>query len=317
MNIAIWVGFIVFVALMLAIDLGVLHKKASVIGTAEALRWTGLCICLALLFNVGVYFLYEHRWGGFEPHSALSGKDAALQFLTAWLVEQSLSLDNVFVIALIFSYFKIPRELQHRVLFWGILGALLMRGLMIALGAALISHLYWVHYLFGALLIYAAVKILSVEDSQIEPEKNLLFRLARRLFPVTPQLEGEKFVTRLNGKLALTPLFLVLLVVESTDVLFAIDSIPAVFAITSDPFLVFTSNIFAILNLRSLYFALAALMDKFSQLKIGLVIILIFVGAKMLLIHHLTIPTEITFAVIVLALGGSMALSLKKPVTRL
>lgn len=297
---------------MLAIDLGVLHRKAAVIGTREALRWTGICVILALAFNVFVYFLYEHRWGGFEPSHGLNGHTAALQFFTAWLVEQSLSLDNVFVIALIFSYFKIPRELQHRVLFWGILGALIMRGVMIALGAALISNLFWVHYLFGALLIYAAVKIITVKDENLNPEHNILFRLAKRLFTVSPNLDGERFLTKVNGKWAVTPLFLVLLVVESTDVLFAIDSIPAVFAITADPFLVFTSNIFAILNLRSLYFALAALIDRFAYLKLGLVAILIFVGFKMLLTHHLDIPTELTFAVIVLSLGFSMGLSLRK-----
>lgn len=312
MNSVLWIGFIVFVLIMLAIDLGVLHRKAAVIGTREALRWTGICVILALAFNVFVYFLYEHRWGGFEPSHGLNGHTAALQFFTAWLVEQSLSLDNVFVIALIFSYFKIPRELQHRVLFWGILGALIMRGVMIALGAALISNLFWVHYLFGALLIYAAVKIITVKDENLNPEHNILFRLAKRLFTVSPNLDGERFLTKVNGKWAVTPLFLVLLVVESTDVLFAIDSIPAVFAITADPFLVFTSNIFAILNLRSLYFALAALIDRFAYLKLGLVAILIFVGFKMLLTHHLDIPTELTFAVIVLSLGFSMGLSLRK-----
>lgn len=265
---------------------------------------------LALLFNVFIFFLYKNHWAGFGVKSGLDGSDAALQFFTAWVVEQSLSLDNVFVIALIFSYFKIPKEFQHRVLLWGIVGALIMRGVMIALGATLIASFTWVHYAFGALLIYAAVKILMVKEDSLQPEHNLLFRLATRLYPVHKELDGEKFFTMLNGKRAITPLFLVLLVIESTDVLFAVDSIPAVFAITEDPFLVFTSNIFAILNLRSLYFGLSALMDRFNYLKVGLVFILIFVGSKMILAHHYPIPTEVTFVVIVGALFSSIGVSI-------
>lgn len=295
---------------MLALDLGVFHRKIEVISTHEALRWTGVCALLALAFNVFVFFLYDQRWGGFIPHSDLSGEEAALQFFTGWVLEQSLSLDNVFVIALIFSYFKIGREYQHRVLFWGIIGALFMRGIMIALGTTLMESLSWIHYAFGALLIYAAIKIISVEEDALNPEHNILFRLARRMLPVSPQLDAENFITRYNGRWAVTPLFLVLLIVESTDVLFAIDSIPAVFAITEDPFIVFTSNIFAILNLRSLYFALAALMDKFAYLKMGLVVILVFVGVKMILTHHLEIPTFLTFVVVIGSLGVAMGLSL-------
>ncbi|MBX7143584.1 MAG: TerC family protein [Oligoflexia bacterium] len=310
MTLVVWVAFIAFILLMLALDLGVFHRKSEAISTTEALRWTGLCALLALAFNVVVYFLYEQRWAGFVPHSNLSGQEAALQFFTGWLLEQSLSLDNVFVIALIFSYFKISREYQHRVLFWGILGALIMRGAMIALGAALMESLAWIHYAFGALLIYAAIKIVSVEEESLNPEHNMLFRIARRILPVSPKLDGENFVTTHNGRWAVTPLFLVLLIVESTDVLFAIDSIPAVFAITEDPFIVFTSNIFAILNLRSLYFALAALMDKFAYLKMGLVVILVFVGVKMGLTHHIEFPTILTFIVVVGALGIAIGLSL-------
>ncbi len=312
MSYAIWTGFIVFILGMLALDLGVLNRDSAVISPQKALRWTGFCIALALGFNVLVYFLYEYDWAAIGHTQTLSGKDAALQYFTAWVVEQSLSLDNVFVIAVIFSFFRIPREYQHRVLFWGIMGALIMRGIMIALGAALIASFTWIHYVFGGLLIYAAIKLLSVKEDSLDPTQNLLFRIATRLYPVSKGLDGEKFFTLLDGKRAITPLFLVLLVIESTDVLFAVDSIPAVFAITEDPFLVFTSNIFAILNLRSLYFALAALMDKFAYLKIGLVFILFFVGLKMILVHYMPIPTEITFAVIVAVLGVSMLISLLK-----
>ncbi|MBN8550494.1 MAG: TerC family protein [Deltaproteobacteria bacterium] len=312
MSLAIWAGFVVFVLLMIALDLGILHRKSAEISPKKALQWTGFCIVLALLFNVFVYFLYQNHWADFGIASGLSGKDAALQFFTAWVVEQSLSLDNVFVIALIFSYFKIPRQFQHRVLLWGIVGALLMRGTMIALGATLIASFAWIHYAFGALLIYAAIKILTVKEGDLQPEHNLLFRIATSLYPVTKELDGQKFFSVLNGKRAITPLFLVLLVIESTDVLFAVDSIPAVFAITEDPFIVFTSNIFAILNLRSLYFGLSALMDKFKYLKVGLVFILIFVGIKMILAHHYKIPTEITFVVIVGALAGAICYSMIK-----
>lgn len=295
---------------MLAFDLGVLNREAKVISPARALRWTGFCIFLALVFNVIVYFLYEYDWVAVGRVGSMSGRDAALQYFTAWVVEQSLSLDNVFVIAIIFSYFKIPREYQHRVLFWGIMGALIMRGVMIALGAALIANFTWIHYVFGGLLIYAAIKLLTVKEDSVDPTHNILFRIATSLYPVSKQLDGERFFTSINGKRAITPLFLVLLVIESTDVLFAVDSIPAVFAITEDPFLVFTSNIFAILNLRSLYFALAALMDKFDYLKVGLVFILFFVGLKMILAHSLPIPTEITFIVIVGVLFSSIGVSL-------
>lgn len=310
MTLLIWIGFVAFILGMLALDLGVLSKNEQTVSANKALRWTAICMGLALAFNIFVYFLYTRQWGGFGSKYNLSGMEAALQFFTAWVVEQSLSLDNVFIIALIFSYFKIPREHQHRVLFWGILGALIMRGVMIALGAALIASVSWIHYLFGALLMYAALKILTVKEDNFDPEGNAFFRIAKKLYPVSSELDGERFFTLVNGRKAMTPLFLVLLVIESTDVLFAVDSIPAVFAITEDPFLVFTSNIFAILNLRSLYFALAALMDKFDFLKVGLIFILFFVGIKMILTHHYPVPTEITFIVIVGVLFSSIGVSL-------
>ncbi len=297
MIIWIWIGFLALVVVMLALDLGVFHRKAHVISTTEALAWTAFWIVLALAFNVGVYFIYEHNWLGIGAE--LSGGQAALQFFTGYLVEKSLSLDNIFVIALIFAYFRVPLMYQHRVLFWGVVGAVVMRGVMIAAGAILIARFDWIVYVFGALLILTAAKLLVARHDNIEPDKNPAVRLARRFYPVTPDYDGQLFFTQLDGRRAITPLFLALMMVETTDVLFAIDSIPAIFAITRDPFLVFTSNIFAILGLRSLYFALAAVMEKFRYLKMSLVFILAFVGVKMILSHHHPIPTGVSLAVIV------------------
>ena len=295
-----WVGFITFVLIMLTLDLGVFNRRAHVIGTREALKWTGVCVVLALIFNAAVYYLYEHHWFGIGLHVGgdLSGQQAALQFFTGYIVEQSLSLDNVFVIALIFTYFRVPPMYQHRVLFWGIVGALIMRGMMIAAGTALIHRFEWITYVFGGLLIVTAVKMLIASQDELEPNKNPLVRLARRLYPVSHNFEEQRFFTRVDGRRAITPLMLVLLVVESTDVLFAVDSIPAVFAVTQDPFLVFTSNIFAILGLRSLYFAIAGLLGKFRYLKVSLVFVLAFVGVKMLIARHYPIPTLVSLAVI-------------------
>lgn len=296
----IWLGFIALVFTALAIDLGILNRKAHVITTREALRWTGVWVTCALLFNVAIYFIYEHHLLGIGKTGTalLSGHDAALQFFTGWLVEYSLSLDNIFVIAVIFNYFGVAREHQHRVLFWGILGAMIMRGAMIAAGTALIHRFEWVIYVFGVLLLLTAAKMLRAGDEEVDPERNPLVKLARKIYPVTPYFEGEKFFTRLDGKRAITPMFLVLLVVESTDVLFAVDSIPAIFAVTRDPFLVFTSNVFAILGLRSLFFALAGLMAQFRYLRFSLVFLLAFIGVKMLVSHHYPIPTQVSLAVI-------------------
>ncbi len=305
MIIWVWIGFLAFVVVMLALDLGVFHRKAHVISATEALAWTAFWVVLALAFNAGVYFMYEHHWLGIGRGIGheLGGRQPALQFFTGYLIEKSLSLDNIFVIALIFAYFRVPLMYQHRVLFWGVLGAVVMRGIMIAAGAALIARFDWIVYVFGTLLILTAVKMLIVRHDNLEPDKNPGVRLARQFYPVTPDYDGERFFTHLDGKRAVTPLFLALIMVESTDVLFAIDSIPAIFAITSDPFLVFTSNIFAILGLRSLYFALAAVMEKFRFLKISLVFILAYVGVKMMLSHHYPIPTAVSLAII----GGILA----------
>ncbi|HKQ48797.1 MAG TPA: TerC family protein [Phycisphaerae bacterium] len=308
----LWIGFIVFVLVMLALDLGVFNRKAHVIRTREALAWTALCIVLALLFNGLIYFMYKYHWLGIGTGegSRLTGKDAAIQFFTGWVIEYSLSLDNIFVIAVIFGYFGVPPKYQHRVLFWGILGALIMRGLMIWAGSALIQRFDWIIYVFGGLLIVTAIKMLLTQTDEVEPEKNPLVRLARRLYPVTSDFHEQKFFTYIDGKKAITPMFLVLLVVESTDVLFAVDSIPAIFAITQDPFLVFTSNVFAILGLRSLYFALAGMMGHFRYLKASLVFVLAFVGVKMILSHHYHIDTIVSLAVIVSILGVGIVASL-------
>jgi tellurite resistance protein TerC len=302
----LWGGFVTFVLIMLALDLGVLNRKAHVVATREALIWAGFCVFLALLFNVFLYFAYERNWFDIATRGGtLSGKTAAMQFFTGWLIEQSLSLDNIFVIALIFQYFSVPRIHQHRTLFWGIIGALVMRMAMILAGAALIQRFTWTIYVFGILLLYTAVKMYRSQDEAVEPNRNPLVKLARKLYPVTDEFHGEKFFVRVDGRRAITPLFLVLLVIESTDLLFAVDSIPAIFAITKDPFIVFTSNVFAILNLRSLYFVLASMLEKFKYLKPSLVFVLAYVGVKMLVSHHYHIPTAFSLAIIIgiLAVG--------------
>ena len=307
MTIWLWIGFLAFVFAMLAIDLGVLHRKAHVIAVPEALAWTAVTVVLAVLFTGLVHLIYKNNWLGMglgpDGAATLDGTQAAFQFFTGYVIEQSLSLDNMFVFAVIFQYFAVPALYQHRVLFWGILGALVMRAAMILAGVALVQQFSWINYVFGGLLILTAFKMLAANEEHVEPERNPLVRLARRLFPVSPSYEGTKFFTRIDGKRAITPLFIVLLVVESTDVLFAVDSIPAIFAVTRDPFLIFTSNVFAILALRSMYFAIAGMMRKFKYLKISLVVVLLFVGVKMLLSHHHPIPIEFSLAFIATALS--------------
>jgi tellurite resistance protein TerC len=300
MTVWLWIVFLAVVFGLLALDLGVFHRRAHALRISEAAAWTTVWVILALLFNVAVYFLYEHHVFGIggEIGHHLDGEQAALQFFTGYIIEKSLSLDNIFIIALIFSYFSIPAIHQHRVLYWGILGALLMRGLMIAAGAALIARFSWVTYAFGGLLILTAIKMLIARHDNLNPNRNPLVHLARRLYPVSPRLDGQRFFTHVDAKRAVTPLLLVLLVVESSDVLFAVDSIPAIFAVTRDPFLIFTSNVFAILGLRSLYFVLAGVMDRFRYLKMSLVFLLAYVGVKMLLAHHHPIPTLMSLAII-------------------
>lgn len=305
-----WIAFIVFVLAMLALDLGVLNRGAKVISLPAALTWSGFCVVLAFAFSVLVYFMYEHRLGGLNTGPApIPGWEAFLLFVTCWLTEQALSLDNIFVIAVIFGYFQVPRELQHRTLFWGIMGALVMRGVMIGVGAALISRFEWILYIFGVLLIITALRMLRSGDEKVEPDHNPLVRMARWFYPVSSRFEGEHFFTRIDGRLAMTPLFLALLVIESTDVIFAVDSIPAVFGFTRDPFIIFTSNVFAILNLRSLYFALSGLMAQFRYLKLSLVVVLLFVGVKMLLDHTIHIPIAVSLGFIGLVLAAGMLAS--------
>ncbi len=296
-NIWFWVLFIAFVIGMLALDLGVFHRSAHVIRAKEAAIWTGVWVTLALIFAAGLFY-YE-------------GKDIALTFLTGYLIEESLSVDNIFVIVMIFSYFGVPRIYQHRVLFWGIIGALVMRGAFIGLGALLLEQFGWIIYIFGALLIVTGIRMAIRHDESFDAEKNAVYRLARRSLPFTTKYDGQKFFTMENGRRVATPLFLVLIMVEFTDLIFAIDSIPAIFAITRDPFLVFTSNIFAILGLRSLYFLLAGVIGKFHLLKYGLAVILVFVGGKMVgsgFDFH--VPIEISLLVIlgtlVLSVVGSL-----------
>lgn len=315
MTLALWAGFVTLILAILAFDLGVLNRQARVVSLRRALLFSGFCAVLALAFSGVVYFLYSHGWLRAEAPDGrlLTARDAALQFLTGWIVEQSLSLDNIFVIALVFSYFTVPRSFQHRTLFWGIMGALVMRGLMIGAGTALIQRFTWIIYVFGGLLLFTAGKMLFSREEHVAPERNPLVRLARRIYPVSPGFVRERFFTRLEGRRAITPLFLVLLVVESMDVMFAIDSIPAVFAIThpyNAPFIVFTSNVFAILNLRSLYFALAGLLERFRYLKSSLVLVLGYVGVKMLLSHHYPIPTGISLLVICGVLLGGVVVSM-------
>lgn len=304
----VWTVFLVLILCLLALDLGVFNRKAHVVHPKEALAWTAFWVALALAFNGFVYALYENGGWGLAPSLDFSagGREAALEYFAAYLLEKSLSLDNIFVIAMIFTYFKIPAIYQHRVLFWGIIGALVMRGVMIALGAALIHRFSWITYVFGAILLLTAVKMLLQRHDNVDPEHNWLIRLARRFMPATTDMAGGRFFTSVDGITHVTPLFLVLLMVETTDLLFAVDSIPAVFAVTHDPFIVFTSNVFAILGLRSLYFALAGLMDKFRYLKISLVFILAYVAVKMLLVHHYPIPIPVTLAVI----GGILAVGI-------
>jgi tellurite resistance protein TerC len=293
-----WILFNLFVVAMLGLDLGVLNRRSHRVGFREALAWSGVWVALAAAFA-----LIELFW---------HGRAQSLQFVTGYVIELSLSVDNLFVFLVIFRYFKVPDQYQHKVLFWGILGALLMRGVFILAGVGLIRRFSWITYAFGALLVYSGLKLLRQGETEIRPEKNPVLRLFRRVFPVTSEYSGGKFFTRTNGLYA-TPLFVVLLVVETSDILFAVDSIPAVLAITLNAFIVYSSNVFAILGLRSMYFALAGMMDLFHYLHYGLSVVLIFIGLKMLGSHYLTIPTGWALAVVLVVLGASVLASLLNP----
>jgi len=280
----LWVIFNIFVLGILALDLLVLHRKAHTVSLREALIWSCVWVSLALIFCLGIYLS--------------RGGEKALEFLTGYVIEWSLSVDNLFVFLVIFSYFAVPPIYQHRVLFWGILGALVLRAAFIATGTALLANFHWMIYVFGGFLIFTGIKLLCAGEEQIEPEKNPAVRLVRRFIKITPAYEGQRFFIRKEGKLWATPLFLVLVVVETTDVIFAVDSIPAIFAITLDPFIVYTSNVFAILGLRALFFLLAGVMEMFHYLRVGLSFVLCFVGAKMLIADFYKIPIGISLGVV-------------------
>jgi tellurite resistance protein TerC len=291
-RIILWIAFNVFVLGMLALDLGVFHRKAHAVSIKEATMWSCVWVALAMIFNLGMYFAW--------------GPEKALEFLTGYVIEKSLSVDNLFVFLMIFQYFNTPAQYQHRVLFWGILGALVLRAVFIATGAALLNNFHWMIYVFGGFLVVTGIKMYLQGDEKIEPEKNPVVRLFERCVPIIKQYDGQRFFVKQNGKTYATLLMLVLVVVETTDVIFAVDSIPAIFAITKDPFIVYTSNVFAILGLRALYFMLAGVMEMFVYLKVGLSFVLCFVGVKMLLVDIYKIPIGVSLGVI----GGVLLISI-------
>ena len=291
----LWVGFTLFILVMLGLDLGVFHRRAHVVGLREAAIWSAVWITMALLFNAGVYL-----WIGSEE---------GLAFLTGYVIEKSLSVDNVFVWLVIFSYFAVPPQYQHRVLFWGILGAMVLRGIFIAAGVTLLNQFEWVIYLFGAFLLYTGFKLAFRKEEQVQPERNPVLRLARRFFPVTSDYHGQRFFLRQHGRWIATPLLMVLVVVEATDLVFAVDSIPAILAVTRDPFIVWTSNVFAILGLRALFFLVAGILRYFRYLNVGLALVLCFVGAKMLISDVYHVPTTVSLGAIAGILGTTMLAS--------
>ncbi len=295
----LWIGFTVFILTLLALDLGVFHRKAHQVRFKEALTWVVVFVTLALLFNVGVFLWF--------------GPQKALEFTTGYLIEYALSVDNVFVFIVIFSYFAVPAAFQHRVLFWGIVGALAMRAVFIVLGATLLQKFHWVIYVFGGFLVLTGVKLLVQRSAEVRPERNPVYRLFKRFVPSVDDYRGVRFTVMEQGRRYATPLLLVLVAVEATDLVFAIDSIPAIFAVTTDPFIVYTSNIFAILGLRALYFLLAGVMEKFHYLKVGLALVLTFVGAKMLMVDLYKVPIGASLAVVATLIAGSIAISLLRP----
>jgi tellurite resistance protein TerC len=301
-NIWFWLGFIAFVLAMLALDLGVFHRKAHEVRPREAGIWTGVWVALALLFAAALFFV--------------EGRHVALTFLTGYVIEESLSVDNIFVMVLIFEYFRVPKNVQHRVLFYGILGALVMRGLFIAAGTALITRFHWVLYVFGALLVVTGIRMARKKDEEFDGERSRVVRTVRRILPVSADYHGSHFFAVENSRRVATPLLLVLVLVEFTDLIFAIDSIPAIFGVTTDPFIVFTSNIFAVLGLRSLYFLLAAVVDRFHLLKYGLALILSFVGFKMLTERFIEIDIVLSLSIILAVLAVSILASLLWPARR-
>lgn len=307
----VWLSFIAVIAGLIVVDLTVIHRTPSEATPKRAFAFWAGWLGLAALFNVYVYFLYEHNWLGWGVSSILDldGRDASVQFLTGYLIELSLSVDNVFVIMMIFEFMRVPAPLQYRVLFWGVLGAIVLRGVMILAGAALIARFDWVTYLLGGVLVLSAGRMLAIA-SETTPNDVLAVRLAQRLVPMTERFDGQHFFTVENGRRLATPLFVALVMVEWADVVFAVDSVPAIFAITSDPFLVFTSNVFAILGLRTLFFVITSLLRGLRYLKFSLVFILVFVGAKLVLQHHFHIPSWVSLVVVGLAMAVGVIASL-------
>jgi tellurite resistance protein TerC len=304
----IWTGFIIGIIIFLALDLGVFHKNDHIIRAREAAIWTGIWVAIALSFSGVIYWIFDT---GLTPNpTGLDPGSATLKYITGYLIELSLSIDNVFVIAVIFSAFSIPPMYQHRVLFWGILGAIIFRGLMIVFGVALITKFDWIIYIFGGFLIFTAFKMLKSDDHEFNPEDSWILRQLRKIFPITKELEGHDFFVRRMGVTAATPLFVTLVMIELTDVLFALDSIPAILAITADPFIVFSSNILAILGLRSMYFLISRMLEKFRYINYSLVLILAYVGLKMIFSHQIEIPEWLSLAVIGVALSGGILASL-------
>ena len=307
----VWGGFLALFLGLLILDLSVLHRESAELSVRQALFWTAVWVSVAMSFTVVIYGLYEHHWFGFESGAGVAnGTDAVVQYVTGYLLEWSLSVDNIFVIALIFAYLRIPTQYQYRVLFWGIVGAIVLRGLMIAAGTTLLHRFDWMFYVFGAVLLVSALRMLRNGDDTHDVGNSFPARLVRRFVPVTPELERARFFVRREGRLFATPLFVALVMVELTDVVFAVDSIPAILAVTRDPFLVFSSNAFAILGLRSLYFAVAGLMAMFRYLRYSLVLILAFVGMKMLLVSQYHVPNLVSLGIILGTLGAGVLASI-------
>jgi tellurite resistance protein TerC len=307
----VWGVFIAFIILFLALDLGVFNRTPHVIKTKEAAIWTAIWVTVALSFSGVIYWLFQD--GLVENPTDLTPKLAVLKYITGYLIELSLSIDNVFVIAVIFSSFSIPQKYQHEVLFWGILGAIVFRALMIFFGVALINKFDWIIYVFGAFLLITAFRMLLHKESEFDPKKSKMFRFLKKLFPITSKMEGDKFFIKRMGISAATPLFVALIIIELTDILFALDSIPAILAITADPFIVFSSNILAILGLRSMYFLISRMLTKFRYINYSLVVILAFVGVKMILSHNVEIPEWLSLTVIGVSLGAGIVASLLIP----
>jgi tellurite resistance protein TerC len=295
----LWTIFTIFVVGMLALDLGVFSRKPHEVRFKEAMSWSIVWVVLSLLFNGWIYMRF--------------GSQKGLEFLTGYVIEKALSVDNIFVFVVLFAAFAVPKMYEHRVLFWGVIGAIVLRAIFIALGATLIARFHWIMYVFGAILIITGIRLLMQGDHEPHPERNPMFRMARKFIPAVPEYHGKSFFVKLSGKWFATPLFLVLVAIEATDVVFAVDSIPAIFAITEDPFLVYTSNIFAILGLRAMYFLLAGVIEKFHLLKVGLALVLLFVGAKMVIAEWYKVPIGVSLGVIAVVLAGSVAASMIWP----